>query len=95
MIRALKLAKLPEWHTPHTLRHSFGSLLIAGGVSPVYVQQQMGHAAISMTVDVYGSWLPKSDVGALNRIFGRTSAAERGSKVVAEGVRDSRRTVSD
>lgn len=54
MIRALKRAELPPWHTPHSLRHTFGSLLIAAGVSPVYVQQQMGHASISMTVDTYG-----------------------------------------
>lgn len=56
--RALKVAALPSYFTPHSLRHSFGSLLIAAGESPAYVQQQMGHASISMTVDVYGSWLP-------------------------------------
>ncbi|HET7293705.1 MAG TPA: tyrosine-type recombinase/integrase, partial [Vicinamibacteria bacterium] len=78
----LKLAQLPPWHTPHSLRHSFGSQLIAAGVSPVYVQQQMGHASISMTVDVYGSWLPKSDVGALNRVFGTGGAVLRSADPV-------------
>ncbi len=86
MIRVVKLAGLPPWHTPHSLRHSFGSQLVAAGVSPVYVQQQLGHASIQMTVDTYGSWLPKSDVGALNEVFGRAAPVQSGSKVVANGV---------
>jgi len=91
MARVLKVAGLPPWHTPHSLRHTFGSLLIAAGVSPVYVQQQMGHASITMTVDTYGSWLPRSDVGALNRVFGTPTpdlGPVVGSKVVANGVSD-------
>jgi hypothetical protein len=44
----------------------------------------MGHASIQMTVGVYGSWLPKSDVAAVNRVFGGTAPVAVG-KVVAEG----------
>jgi integrase len=44
--------------TPHDLRHTFGSSLIAAGESMVYVQKQMGHASIQITVDTYGSALP-------------------------------------
>jgi integrase len=86
MAVVLKAANLPPWHTPHSLRHTFGSLLVAAGTSLVYVKEQMGHASIQMTVDVYGSWLPKSDVSAVNKVFGRTVPANFGSKVVAEGV---------
>jgi integrase len=28
------------------------------GVSPAYVQKQLGHSSISMTVDIYGHWIP-------------------------------------
>ena len=31
----------------HDLRHTFGSLLIQRGVSPAYVQKQMGHKRYS------------------------------------------------
>lgn len=34
--------------------------------SPAYVQRQLGHASISITVDTYGHWLPgegKRDLG--------------------------------
>jgi integrase len=86
MAGVLKVAGLPPWHTPHSLRHTFGSLLVAAGTSLSYVKEQMGHASIQMTVDVYGSWLPKSDVAAVNRVFGGTAPVAVGSKVVAEGV---------
>jgi integrase len=46
---------------PHDLRHTFGSQCVAAGLSPVYVQRQMGHASVSTTVDLYGSGLPLED----------------------------------
>lgn len=39
----------------HRLRHTFGSLLIQEGISPAYVQKQMGHRSIQVTIDVYAS----------------------------------------
>jgi integrase len=78
--------RLPPWHTPHSLRHTFGSLLVSAGTSLAYVKEQMGHASIQMTVDVSGSWLPKSDISAVNRAFGRTAPAQDGCKVVATGL---------
>jgi integrase len=86
MQRVLQVAGLAPHHTPHSLRHTFGSLLVSSGASLAYVKEQMGHASISMTVDVYGSWLPKSDVAAVNRVFGQEVFGRVGSKVVAEGV---------
>jgi hypothetical protein len=32
----------------HSLRHSLCSLLISSGVSPVYAQQQAGHADVAL-----------------------------------------------
>jgi integrase len=75
MARMLTAAKLPAWHTPHSLRHTYGSLMVSSGASLAYVQQQLGHASITMTVDTYGSWLPKSDVAAVNRVFGKRPSA--------------------
>lgn len=66
MERVLKIAKLPPHFTPHSLRHTFCSLLIAQGISPVYVQQQAGYASVQMTVGVYGSWFPVRVPGAMD-----------------------------
>jgi type II secretory pathway pseudopilin PulG len=68
MERALKAAGLPQHFNLHSLRHTFCSLLIAQGESPVYVQQQAGHASVEMTVGVYGSWFAMTAPGAMNRL---------------------------
>jgi len=52
--RILRHAGLPLHFTPHCLRHTFASLLLQQGESPVYVQRQLGHSSIKLTVDTYG-----------------------------------------
>ena len=37
----------------HDLRHTFASLLIQRGANPKYIQEQLGHSSISITLDVY------------------------------------------
>jgi integrase len=83
MLRVLKAASLPLHFTPHCLRHTYASILLAEGVSPVYVQEQLGHATIELTVSTYGRWLKKKAPGALDRLDSALSY-ESGSKVVAE-----------
>ena len=68
MLRVLKATKLPLHFTPHGLRHTYASILLADGVSPVYVQEQLGHATIELTVSTYGRWLKKKAPGALDRL---------------------------
>lgn len=58
MKRSLDKAQLPLHFTPHCLRHTFASLLLSNGASVQYVQRQLGHASITLTVDTYGKWLP-------------------------------------
>src|SRR2546427_15306 len=78
--RVLKGVELPQHFTPHSLRHTFASLLLQQGESPVYVQRQLGHASIKLTVDLYGRWLPVGNKAAVDRLDGPS-----GSKVVANG----------
>ncbi len=66
--RVLKAAGLPLHFTPHCLRHTFASLLLQAGVGPVYVQRQLGHASIQLTVDTYGKWLPMGNKAAVDRL---------------------------
>ena len=76
--RALEAAGLPPHFTPHCLRHTFASLLLQQGESPAYVQRQLGHASIKLTVDTYGKWLPMGNKAAVDRLDDSS-----GSKVVA------------
>ena len=50
---ALRRTKLREIRF-HDLRHTYASLLIDQGEHPKYIQGQMGHASINITMDVYG-----------------------------------------
>jgi integrase len=76
--RVLAAAGLPPHFTPHCLRHTFASLLLQQSESPAYVQRQLGHASIKLTVDTYGKWLPMGNKAAVDRLDDSS-----GSKVVA------------
>jgi integrase len=52
----------------HDLRHTFASLLIQQGESLVYVKEQMGHASIQITVDIYGHLVPGGNRAAVDRL---------------------------
>jgi Phage integrase family len=81
---ALKVAGLPPHFHIHCLRHTYASRLQAGGASPAYVQEQLGHASIELTVGTYGRWLRKRAPGAVDSLDAPI-AAPSGSKVVADG----------
>jgi integrase len=68
MRRSLAAAGLPQHHALHALRHSYAVGLISQGVSPAFVQQQMGHASVEQTVGTYGSWFPVRVAGALDSL---------------------------
>jgi integrase len=54
---ACKAARI-RVRNPHDLRHTYATLLLMDHYSPAYVQKQLGHSSISITVDVYGHWIP-------------------------------------
>ncbi len=53
----LKRAKLPDIRL-HDLRHTCATLLLGRGVHPKFVQELLGHATISITLDTYSHVLP-------------------------------------
>lgn len=57
MRRACVAARL-RTRSPHDLRHTYATLLLMAHYAPTYVQKQLGHHSITMTVDIYGHWIP-------------------------------------
>jgi integrase len=66
----------------HDLRHTYASLLIHQGEHPKYIQSQMGHSSISVTMDVYGHLMEGINVLATERLDA-TLFGESSSKMVA------------
>ena len=59
----------------HDLRHSFATLLITNGESPAYVQKQLGHSSIKLTVDIYTHWFQGQNRQAVNKLPSIASAS--------------------
>jgi len=75
--RILKKAGLAGHFSPHCLRHTFACILLSEDGSLIqYVQQQLGHASITMTVDLYGKWLRPAH-RAVNRLLVPASGSKR------------------
>ncbi len=53
----LKKAELPHI-TFHDLRHTCASLLFQKNIHPKFVQELLGHASVSITLDTYSHMLP-------------------------------------
>jgi len=47
--------------TPHSLRRTFASILVALGEDPAYVMAQMGHTDPSLTLRVYAQQMRRRD----------------------------------
>ncbi|MFH0812849.1 MAG: tyrosine-type recombinase/integrase [Pseudomonadota bacterium] len=81
-IPTLRRAELPKI-TFHQLRHTYSSLLIKQGEHPKYIQSQMGHSSIKVTMDTYGHLMEDVNQEAAKRL-GATIFGDNGSKMVAE-----------
>jgi integrase len=58
----------------HDLRHTYGALMVAAGAHPKYLQAQMGHSSIRVTLDLYGHLFPdanRSVLAELDRLIDR------------------------
>jgi integrase len=57
-------ASLGEKWSPHELRHSAASLLIAQNVPLKIIAEVLGHSSIRITADVYGHLIEPSQLAA-------------------------------
>lgn len=58
---ACRRAGLPDWATPHDLRHFYASTLIRSGASVKAIQVRLGHSSAKTTLDVYGHLFPDEE----------------------------------
>src|SRR5919202_1304436 len=69
----VKRASLPQTLRFHDLRHTCATLLLRQGVNPKFVQELLGHADISLALNVYSHVLPDmgdAAAGAMDAALG-------------------------
>lgn len=58
LARLLKRAGLPAETRFHDLRHTYATLLLSKNINPKIVSEMLGHASVSITLDVYSHLMP-------------------------------------
>ena len=75
----LERAKLPADFRLYDLRHSCATLLLAAGEHPKVVSERLGHASITLTLDVYSHVLPTMQEAASQKLesmlYGKTGTS--------------------
>jgi integrase len=52
----------------HNLRHTSASILLNQGVPVITVSRRLGHAKVSITLDIYGHLIPTAQTGVAEMI---------------------------
>jgi integrase len=66
LVKAMTLAVLDRELTPHRMRHSAASLLIAADVPLKTISDSLGHSSIRVTSDIYGHLFSPAKADAAN-----------------------------
>jgi integrase len=60
----------------HDLRHSAAALMIANGEHPKVIQERLGHASNTITMDRYGKLYPDHDAEVTERLEDTLASAQ-------------------
>lgn len=47
-----------RYRRPYQTRHTYASMMLTAGESPIWLAQQMGHSDTTMIFKIYGRWIP-------------------------------------
>ncbi len=81
---ALWRVRLPRMRF-YNLRHTYASLLIAQGEHPKYIQSQLGHSSINVTMDIYDHLMETVNKKAAS-LLGKTVLGNINPKAQSENV---------
>lgn len=73
--KARRSVELPERVVVHDLRHFFASWALSSGFPLVTVSQQLGHASVTTTANIYARWVPSAGASMVAALGEATAAA--------------------
>ena len=79
-VKALQLAKV-RYRRPYQTRHTYASMMLSAGESPMWVAQQMGHSDWTMIARVYGRWIPETAPEAGNKAVALFAAPGKAARM--------------
>lgn len=82
-IPALKKAGL-RYRNPYQTRHTYASMMLTAGESPIWLAQQMGHSDTSQIFTKYGRWIETKDAHSGEKAVAMFSAQQ--NKKLTNGV---------
>ena len=62
------MPQVPPHRHNHDLRHTFATLQLSAGVHFMQVSKWLGHSTYTLTLDVYGDYVPEEDGGVANNL---------------------------
>ena len=66
-----------KYRNVHAIRHTYATRMIMAGANLVYVQKQLGHSTIQLTVDTYTHWIEEVERGSIlevDRLLGNSQS---------------------
>ena len=54
----------------HDLRHTYATIALSNGVPITVVSRRLGHATVSVTLDIYSHCMPTDDSDAAAKVAG-------------------------
>lgn len=73
--KARQSVELPERVVVHDLRHFFASWALSSGFPLVTVSQQLGHASVTTTANIYARWVPSAGASMVAALGDAAAAA--------------------
>ena len=76
MVRAVDVPRIRL----HDLRHTWATLALRAGVHPKVVQERLGHANISITMDIYSHVMPDMQESAAGLVAALVDLSDDGAE---------------
>jgi integrase len=65
-----------RYRNPYQTRHTYASMMLSAGESPIWVAQQMGHSDVTMIFRNYGRWIEAKDADSGQKAVAMFSATK-------------------